>query len=183
MRGEPICFLFSICSLLSPTFCPCPAHFPFLQHSSDLFYLPHFLFFPHPSLSFFFTTVLESEKQEVYTASPFNHPQLALLAWNGNTESEKPPVHHLMPNKSVRPLTNPKQDCRFFKTAPFISLIHLASDGRHVFFPCHLFSPLLRLRSVSQRKRLGHSFQSSGFRKKSSSVQHQWPGCELQNTQ
>lgn len=52
MRGEPIFFLFSICSLLSPTFCPCPAHFTFLQHSSDLFYLPRFLFFPHPSLSF-----------------------------------------------------------------------------------------------------------------------------------
>ena len=40
MRGEPICFLFSVCSLLSPALWPCPSHFSSLRLPSDLRYLP-----------------------------------------------------------------------------------------------------------------------------------------------
>lgn len=87
----------------------------------------------HPSLSFNNSKPLSEKKHEVHTEFPLNRPQLALLVWNGNIA--------WCPNESVRPLTNPKWDCRFLKAVPFISLIHFSRDGRHVFFSCGLFSP------------------------------------------
>lgn len=129
MRGEPICFLFSIClprtlPLLSPTSCPCLSCFSVLSLRFDLFSA----FDPVLTAPFVFCYFEPSWKTRTQTFLEIT-PQLAVLMRMWNMEMEHTPCHRFLSNKSFRPLTKPQIGLPIFKAVPFITLIHLLRDG------------------------------------------------------
>ena len=93
MRGEPTCFLFSVCLASLSHFLPRPSHFSLVNLSSDLLYLPLRAFlsllicFVCLFSGFYFLYNSDSrsqKKQETHTESPSSLP---FLSRNGNRET------------------------------------------------------------------------------------------------
>ena len=94
MRGEPICFLFSVC--LSCAF----SHFlplSFLLFFPQSLFVTSFtsyvvFFFPHRfTLSFYRSEAFSQKYKKCIQNLHRNHPQLALFLCNGNMEMKNPP--------------------------------------------------------------------------------------------